>query len=156
MGMHYVSPGNLREGLLTGKATIVKRVLLVGGSGMLGSNIVVSNRPVAHSAAFELYPTYLRNRIAHPRALRLDISDRDNVLKQVEAIKPEVIVHAGGMVKPTTCEKELAVAHRVNVEGTAHLVEAAKSVGARFIFLSLDLGLWRNSAASTEAPSGVL
>ncbi len=115
------------------KATIVKKMLLVGGSGVLGSNIVVSN------LAFELYPTYLRNRIAHPRALQLDISDRDGVLKRVEAIKPEVIVHTGGMTKPTACEKEPALAYRVNVEGTAHLVEAARSVGARFIFLSSDL-----------------
>jgi dTDP-4-dehydrorhamnose reductase len=100
---------------------------------MLGSNIVVSN------PAFELYPTYLRNRIAHPRASQLDISDRDSVLKRVEAIQPEVIVHAGGMTKPTPCEKEPALAHRVNVKGTAHLVEAARGVGARFIFLSSDL-----------------
>jgi dTDP-4-dehydrorhamnose reductase len=111
----------------------MKRVLLVGGSGMLGSNIVVSN------SALELYPTYLRNHITHPRALQLDISDRDSVLKRVEAIQPEVIVHAGGMTKPTACEKEPALAHRVNVEGTAHLVEAARGVGARFIFLSSDL-----------------
>jgi dTDP-4-dehydrorhamnose reductase len=111
----------------------MKRVLLIGGSGMLGSNIVVSN------SAFELYPTYLRNRITHPRALQLDISDRDSVLKQVEAIQPEVIVHAGGMTKPTACEKEPALAHSVNVEGTAHLVEAVKGVGARLIFLSSDL-----------------
>jgi dTDP-4-dehydrorhamnose reductase len=100
---------------------------------MLGSNIVVSN------SDFELYPTYLRNRIAHPRASQLDISDRDSVLKRVEVIQPEVIVHAGGMTKPTACEKEPALAHRVNVEGTAHLVEAAKGVGARFIFISSDL-----------------
>jgi dTDP-4-dehydrorhamnose reductase len=112
---------------------IVKKVLLVGGSGMLGSNIVVSN------PAFDLYPTYLRNQIAHPKALRLDISHRESVLKRVEAIKPGVIVHAGGMTKPTACEKEPAVAYRVNVEGTAHLVEAAGGVGARFIFLSSDL-----------------
>jgi dTDP-4-dehydrorhamnose reductase len=110
-----------------------ERVLLVGGSGMLGSNIVVSN------SAFELYPTYLRNRIAHPKALRLDISDRDSVLKRVKAIQPEVIVHAAGMTKPTACEKEPALAHRVNVEGTAYLVEAARGVGARLIFLSSDL-----------------
>ena len=77
----------------TGKATIMKRVLLIGGSGMLGSNIVASN------SAFELYPTYLRNRIAHPRALQLDINDRDSVLKRVEAIKPEVVVHAGGLYR---------------------------------------------------------
>jgi dTDP-4-dehydrorhamnose reductase len=111
----------------------MKKVLLVGGSGMLGSNIVVSN------SAFDLYPTYLRNRIAHPKALRLDITDRDSVLKRVKAIQPEVIVHAAGMTKPTACKKEPALAHRVNVEGTAHLVEAARSVGARFIFLSSDL-----------------
>jgi dTDP-4-dehydrorhamnose reductase len=116
-----------------GKAITMKRVLLIGGSGMLGSNIVVSN------SAFELYPTYLRNRIAHPRASQLDISDRDSVLKRVEVIQPEVIVHAGGMTKPTACEKEPALAHKVNVEGAAHLVEAAKGVGARFIFLSSDL-----------------
>jgi dTDP-4-dehydrorhamnose reductase len=75
------------------KATIVKKVLLVGGSGVLGSNIVVSN------PAFELYPTYLRNRIAHPRALQLDISDRDSVLKRVETTKPEVIIHTGGLYR---------------------------------------------------------
>ncbi len=112
---------------------IVKKVLLVGGSGMLGSNIVISN------PAFDLYPTYLTNQIAHPRALWLDISDRESVLKRVEAIRPEVVVYAGGMTKPTACEKESALAHRVNVEGTAHLVEAARGVGARFIFLSSDL-----------------
>jgi len=112
---------------------MVKRVLLVGGGGMLGSNMVVSN------PAFDLYPTYLRNRIAHPKALRLDISDRDSVLKRVEAIRPKVVIHAGGMTKPTACEKEPALAHRVNVEGTTHLVEAASGVGARFIFLSSDL-----------------
>ena len=106
----------------------MKRVLLVGGSGMLGSNIVVSN------SALELYPTYLRNHITHPRALQLDISDRDSVLKRVEAIQPEVIVHAGGMTKPTACEKEPALAYRVNVEGTAHLVEAARGGGAIYTF----------------------
>jgi dTDP-4-dehydrorhamnose reductase len=111
----------------------MRRVLLVGGSGMLGSNIVVSN------PGFELYPTYLKNRIAHPKALQLDISDRDSVLKRVEAIRPEVIVHAGGMTRPTDCEKEPALAYKVNVEGTAHLVEAASGVSARFIFLSSDL-----------------
>jgi dTDP-4-dehydrorhamnose reductase len=111
----------------------MKRVLLVGGSGMLGSNIVVS------SSAFDLYPTYLRNRITHPRALQLDISDRDSVLKRVEAIQPEVIVHTGGMTKPAACEEEPALAYKVNVEGTAHLVEAARGVGTRFILLSSDL-----------------
>jgi len=111
----------------------MKRVLLVGGSGMLGSNIVVS------SSAFDLYPTYLRNRITHPRALQLDISDRDSVLKRVEAIQPEVIVHTGGMTKPAACEEEPALAYKVNVEGTAHLVEAASSIGTRFILLSSDL-----------------
>jgi len=100
---------------------------------MLGSNIIVSN------SAFALYPTYLRNRIAHPRALRLDISDRDSVLERVQAIKPEVIVHAGGMTKPTACEKEPALAYGINVEGTAYLVEAARGGGARFILLSSDL-----------------
>jgi dTDP-4-dehydrorhamnose reductase len=43
------------------------------------------------------------------------------------------------MTKPPACEKEPGQAHRVNVEGTAHLVKAARSVGARLIFLSSDL-----------------
>lgn len=105
---------------------------------MLGSNIVVQAADYK-PAELELYPTYLKNRIAYPRALQLDIGDRDSVLRRVEAIKPEVIIHAGGMTKPTACEREPAVAYRVNVEGTAHLVEAARNVGARFIFLSSDL-----------------
>ncbi len=71
--------------------------------------------PVPHSGAFDLYPTYLKNQIAHPRTLQLDISDRDSVLKRVEAIKPEVIVHAGGMTKPTACEVGGLSRDRLNI-----------------------------------------
>lgn len=100
---------------------------------MLGSNLLALN------PGHELFPTYLSHPVRHAQALHLDIGEREEILEAVRRIQPQVILHVGGMTKPAACERDPQAAYRVNVQGTAHLVEAANLVRARLIFLSTDL-----------------
>ena len=109
------------------------RILLIGGSGSLGSNLLVLN------PGHDLYPAYQTHEIRHPLALHLDITERDRVCEVMEALRPHVVIHAGGMTKPAACERDPETTWRVNVQGTTHLVDAATQIGARFILLSTDL-----------------
>lgn len=121
------------------------RILLTGGSGMLGANLCLLN------AGHELYPTYATHAIRHPNALPLDVTDPVAVEATVARLRPEVIIHTAGMTKPLACEQNPEITHRVNVGGTKHLVEAAERVGARFIFLSTDVVFGDSEAARDEA-----
>ena len=109
------------------------RILLVGSSGMLGSNLLALN------PGHEIYPAYLAHPARHAQALRLDIGEREQVLEAVQRIQPQAILHVGGMTKPAACERDPQATDRVNVQGAAHLVEAANLARARLIFLSTDL-----------------
>ncbi len=120
------------------------RILLTGGSGMLGANLCLLN------PGHELYPTYATHATRHPNALPLDITDPAAVEAAVAHLQPEVIIHTAGMTKPLACEQDPEMTHRVNVGGTKYLVEAAERVGARFVFLSTDVVFGDSEAARDE------
>ena len=109
------------------------RGLLVGATGILGSNLFMM------SSKAKWTPTYLGPIVRHPKAVELDLINRDAVVDLVEAVRPKVIVHVAGLTKPDDCESNPNLSYRVNVEGSAHLIAAAKMVNARLIFLSSDL-----------------
>ena len=69
----------------------------------------------------------------------LDITDADSTLAKVKEIQPSVIYHCllYSFVDKTEDEgKELD--EKVNVDGTRHVAEAAKAVGATLVYVSTD------------------
>jgi len=65
-----------------------------------------------------------------------DITDRNSIFKEIETIKPDIVVHLAAMVGTKDCEEVPRQAVKTNVEGTLNVVEAAKSVGAKFVYFS--------------------
>lgn len=127
------------------------RALLVGGSGMLGTNVVVA------SEGWDLFSTYMQHPLVHPQARQLDMTDADAVRRTVDDLDPDVILHMAGMTKPLVCEQDPALAQRVNVDGTRHIAQAARARDARLIYLSTDLVFgdsddWR---AEEDAPDPI-
>ena len=64
----------------------------------------------------------------------VDLLDADAVRAIVNEHRPEVIVHLAAVLAPA-CYRNPAMAHRVNVEGTANLVEAAKALATPPVFI---------------------
>ena len=100
------------------------KVLLTGGTGMLGRTLV---RELGGD--FEVVPTDL------PEA---DITD-ENVIDAVFARHaPDVVIHCAAMTAVDKCETERDMAFRLNAQGTANVALACARQGIRLIAISTD------------------
>jgi dTDP-4-dehydrorhamnose reductase len=68
----------------------------------------------------------------------LDITDGPAVEELILQEKPSVIVHAAAMTQVDQCEINKQDCYNVNVTATRFIIDAAKMVKARFIFVSTD------------------
>jgi dTDP-4-dehydrorhamnose reductase len=111
------------------------RVLITGGSGTLGSSLAYEL-----AGRYDVVATYNVNpiKIEKCKTLRLDITNRENVLKKVKKLAPEVIVHTAALVGVAACQKNPDLAWKLNVEGTRNLKDASKEIDARIIYISTD------------------
>jgi dTDP-4-dehydrorhamnose reductase len=69
---------------------------------------------------------------------RLDVTDRDAVLRLCREVRPEAIVHAASWTAVDACESDPGRAHAVNAAGAGYVAEAAKEVGAHLVHISTD------------------
>ena len=72
--------------------------------------------------------------------IELDITDRDAVMDVVGNIQPDVIVHCAAWTNVDGAEdsEKKSIVHKINVDGTSNLAEAAKAVDAKIVYLSTD------------------
>lgn len=102
------------------------RILVTGSKGQLGK---------------ELCETLSLNKdiqvIGHDRDT-LDITNWSEVLREVESIKPNVIINTAAYTNVDACETDYRGAHAVNVIGAMHMARAAEIVGAKIIHISTD------------------
>lgn len=68
----------------------------------------------------------------------LDFTEKEAIDNLVQKYGPQVIVHAGALSKPDACELDKKTAYLINVTGTIHLLQAAQTCMAFFVYLSTD------------------
>ncbi len=104
----------------------MKKVLVTGSDGMLGSEVV-------------------RNLRRHPNTLiiegtidTLDITDLASVKRVFEKERPTHVIHCAAFTQVDTAEKDPLTAFMVNAEGTKNLGFFASIFGAEIIYISTD------------------
>ena len=100
------------------------RVAITGAGGLFGQALVA-----AFSSRHTVFPLTRAD---------ADITDAESVRAGLERIRPEVVVHPAGIPDLDIADADPARAHRVNVEGTRHVVESARAVGAKAVYISTD------------------
>jgi dTDP-4-dehydrorhamnose reductase len=98
----------------------MKRIDITGANGLLGTTLM---RELAVSGLT-------------PLALSSDVRDKGAVAKEIAEAKPDWVIHAAAMTNVADCEKNPTQACEVNAQGTRHVAEAAKAVGARLVYIS--------------------
>ena len=68
----------------------------------------------------------------------MDITDKRIVDKVINEYKPEYIFHCAAYTAVDKAEENYDQAYKINVVGTKNLSEAARNVGAKFIYISTD------------------
>src|SRR5688572_24479152 len=114
------------------------KILLTGANGLLGRHLAKKlfqkNHELIASAKDSLkIPGVDKNSI---QFRSLDITDGSAVNKLVNELKPGVIIHAAAMTQVDQCELNKIDCWNTNVTATRFLVDAAKEVGSRMIFIS--------------------
>lgn len=114
----------------------MKRLLVTGGSGFVGTHILRRGRHRFYlTAAVHQRPLSIENVATVP----LDLDDARCIDQAVEVAQPDVIIHTAAWVHPDACEADPALAHHRNAVATEVLAEAAERLGARLIFCSTDM-----------------
>lgn len=108
-------------------------MLLTGGSGRLGRELIA------------LMPEL----IAPPRD-ELDLTQPADVQRQLERLRPSLVVHAAAYTDVRGAETHRAECWGVNVGGTRSLVSACQQVGARLVHVSTDYVFWGDRGGYRE------
>ena len=111
-------------------------LLITGSTGLTA-------RKVLEQAA-DRYNVVLLGRTPPPgsvsrhRYLEADLTDAASVQRAVAEARPQAIIHTAAMTDVDRCEREPELAWAVNVDGTGHVAEAARTAGAHLVFVSTD------------------
>ncbi len=100
------------------------KILLLGGSGMLGTdckNVLMEEHEVIAPARKEL-----------------DIISWDGVIEHLQELLPDVVINCAGVTDLEACEGEDFAIRKVNVEGPRNLAQGAARFQCRFIHVSCD------------------
>jgi dTDP-4-dehydrorhamnose reductase len=100
------------------------KIAITGAAGLFGQALVA-----AFSSRHTVFPL--------TRA-EADITDAAAVRAVLERLRPEVVVHPAGIPDLDIADADPALARRINVEGTRHVAESARALGARVAYISTD------------------
>lgn len=88
-------------------------ILLLGGSGNLGSTIIKSGK--------------FKN-IFYPNKKKLNILNKKKITSYLIENKIRIIIHAAGLARVKLCEKYKNKAKKLNIDGTSNIVNSIKYV----------------------------
>ena len=80
----------------------------------------------------------------------LDITDGPAIEQLIMEQRPAIIVHAAAMTQVDQCELHKQDCYNINVTATRFIIDAAKAIGARLIFVSTDFVFDGNNGPYTE------
>jgi len=134
----------------------LKRVLVTGGAGFIGSHLVKAlldrGDEVAIVDNFDpFYPERLKRGSLDRRArlVEADIRDLEAMSRAFAEARPEVVVHLAALAGVRPSLERPAAYMDVNVRGTACLLEAARAAGTRRFVLGSSSSVY---GAHAEAP----
>lgn len=111
----------------------VKTVLIIGGSGFLGTHLAMKLRE-----GYKVFATYNTHpvRIRGITFLPLDINDPDWTKRLVYSVAPDIVIYAAGSNDAEAVEKLPKQADQIHVAGPAAILKAANIFQPKFLYLS--------------------
>ena len=103
----------------------MKKVLVTGGSGQLGYDLIKKLKE-------------LNIEVLAPTTNEMDITDKNCVTSVINDFKPDVIYHCAAYTAVDKAEEEKEICYNVNVNGTKNIVEAAKNTSSKVVYISTD------------------
>jgi dTDP-4-dehydrorhamnose reductase len=110
----------------------LEKILVTGANGLLGSKLVD-----ALSREYDVTPTHNRKAL-HSNSLRMNIADNEAVVKVLDMVRPDVVIHTAAETSVDKCETNRELAWNVNALGTKNIVKGCVKFDAQMIYVSTD------------------
>lgn len=105
------------------------RILITGGSGQLGQQLLRSSPKEMNGEVVDIYA---------PGRERLDLSIEQSCQSIVDCYRPDWVINAGAYTAVDQAEKEKELAFAVNALAPAAFARALKRIGGRMLQISTD------------------
>ncbi|UCG69745.1 MAG: SDR family oxidoreductase [Thermoplasmata archaeon] len=114
----------------------MEKLMIVGGSGLLGGHLAKQAKD-----EFEVVATFKNHSFEMKgcRRIYMDITEPEKTKDIIMKENPDTIILAAAQRDVDFCERNKAVATRINVEGAKNVALASKRVHAKLVYLSTDL-----------------
>ncbi len=124
-----------------------KKLLITGGSGLVGSTIAVMA-----AADFDVWATFNSQPSEIPGCtfIQLDVRDEQRVNSVLGDVQPNLVIHAAALCSPDYCEDHAEEAWATNADGTKNVAAASKKIAAKLIYVSTDSVFDGNSGMYSE------
>ncbi|MDH3312844.1 MAG: dTDP-4-dehydrorhamnose reductase [Nitrosopumilus sp.] len=110
------------------------KFLVTGSAGLIGSQVIKDLTLENH----EVYSCYHNNKPICGNPLQLDLTNQDKIIKTIQEIKPDSIIHLAAMTNVDLCETQQELAHLINVKSTEILAKQAAKLDTFFVYVSTD------------------
>jgi dTDP-4-dehydrorhamnose reductase len=116
------------------------KVLVTGANGLLGQELIsLLLQQNFDVTATSKGPSRLQSIVGKNLIYRdLDITDGLAVENLITECKPDAIIHAAAMTQVDECELNKIDCYNTNVTATRFLIEAAKEVNSKLVYISTD------------------
>jgi GDP-4-dehydro-6-deoxy-D-mannose reductase len=104
------------------------RVLVTGAGGLIGSHLIEALAANSHQIQGWTQRPASHLRSTHAQIVVVDIGDDDSVYRLVRDFVPEIVFHLAAQSSPGASWQDPAKTYAVNVGGTIHLLEAARTL----------------------------
>ena len=115
------------------------KVFVTGANGLLGQELIAllmkKNFEVIATSKGESRLQVSGSNFSYHA---LDITDGMASNKILHETRPDLIIHAAAMTQVDQCELDKINCYNINVTATRFLIEAAKEISARFVYVSTD------------------
>ena len=110
-------------------------ILLTGGSGLLAVNWFYSKN---NDYFFYLGLNEREIHLDNSEVIFLDFFSEETLIKQIDSLRPSIIIHTAGLTSVEKCEKNPEIAFHINVELSSMVANVTKRLGIRLVHISTD------------------
>lgn len=123
-----------------------KTILITGGSGLLALNWALAVRD-RYAITLGLHQRKIS--LAGIETRRIDLESVDHLVRVLETVQPQMVIHAAGLTNVEECEVKPDLAQHVNVELAANVAQACAKLGLPLVHISTD-HLFSGEASSVD------